>query len=159
MLIQHTLTAAEAVIGRLPPDVRILHSLRDYLIVEIQLSPTARQVVLVLFDPDRDLRALWCLGTLVKFDRDACSTLVAVAESRGRLRSWWTASVPMLAAVNIHALKSATDFALAPDDQWRVEAPVYVNTKPDGTADVDALPDGDLLRLAAPRSVALGRAP
>jgi hypothetical protein len=157
---QDQLAQVEATIGRLPPGVRIILSARDFQIIEIQLSSTPAMVqrVCVLFDTDRDLRVLWVLGALAMFDRGACSMLVALAESKGKLRSWWTKHTPMLAAVGVRPLKHAANVALAPDDRWEVEPPVFVNLKPDGTADLDALTKDDLLRRTAlPKSMALGR--
>jgi hypothetical protein len=160
MLIQDQLAHSEAAIGRLPPGVRLVQSLRDYLIVEIQLSsgkPAMVQRVCVLFDADRDLRVLWVLGALAMFDRGICSELIGLAESRGQLRSWWAGPAPVLiAALHSNALSLASDAALQPDDQWSVAPPEFVKMKPDGTVDIDALPEGDLLRTA-PRSIALGR--
>lgn len=158
-LIQDRLASSEAAIGRLPPGVRIVQSARDFIIIEIQLSPDPAMIqrVCVLFDHDRDLRALWCIGALVMFDRESCSTLVALAESRGRLASWWTAPQPMLAALGVRSLQKAADAALAPDDRWICEAPTYVKLRQDGMADLDSLPADDLLRKAAPKSIALGR--
>jgi hypothetical protein len=158
MLIQDQLAQSEAAIGRLPPGVKIAQSLRDYLIAEIQLSsiPVMVQRVCVFFDADRDLRVLWVLGALAMFDRATCAKLVALAESRGTLRSWWASPTPMLSAVDTRALRKASDAALAPDDKWTIDRPVLVQTKPDGMLDIDALPEGDLLRTA-PRAMPLGR--
>jgi hypothetical protein len=159
MLISDQLAQSEGAIGRLPAGTKIVQSLRDHILVSIQLSssPAISQHVLCLMDADRDLRVLWVLGALAMFDRAACATLVALAESRGTLRSWWANPIPMLAPMGTRSLQHASDAALAPDDIWTVEPPILVPAKPDGTADVDALPDGDLLRRMAPKGMALGR--
>jgi hypothetical protein len=157
-LIQDQLASSEAAIGRLPPGVRIVQSARDFMVIEIRLSsdPATAQRLCVLFDHDRDLRVLWCVGALVLFNREACTTLIAVAESRGKVQSWWT-STPMLAAVGVRSLQRATDAALAPDDRWDVLPPVFVNTNPHGTADLDSLDADDPLRKTTPKSISLGR--
>ena len=161
MLISDQLAQSEAVIGRLPPDCSIVQSLRDYIIVSIQLTSSTkaiRQVILVVADADRDLRVLWVLGSLVKFNRETCSRLVALAESKGKVRSWWTAHpIPMLGHVDTNDLQAASDMALAPDDRWVIAPPIFLKVKPDGAADLDSLPENDDLRRMAPRSHALGK--
>lgn len=159
MLIQDQMAQSEAAIGRLPPGVRIVQSLRDHIIVSIQLSSTPAMVqhVYVAFDADRDLRVLWVIGALAMFDRGICAELVGLAESHGQLRSWWAGPAPVfIAALHSDALSMASDAALQPDDRWSVAPPVFVKMKSDGTVDIDALPESDLLRTA-PRSIALGR--
>lgn len=164
MLIQDQLASIEAVVGRLPAGTRIIQSAALHLILEIQLSftPARVQRICVLFDNDRDLRVLWVVGALAMFSRFACENLVAVAESGGKLRSWWITPIPMLPGADIKSLQHASDVALAPDDEWIVEPPTYVKMKSDGTADLDSLPENDPLRTVSLRDadgnkVLLGR--
>jgi hypothetical protein len=159
----NTLASAEASRANMPPGCKIILALRDYSLIEILLPnlPLAQRVGIV-FDPDRDIRILSVLAALVIIDRGACAGLIGLAETQGRITSFWCGPPPVLTAGQHQrllkdALQHAATAALWPDDEWAVEPPTFVQVAPNGnTVDRAALATDSPL-LVIPERYALGR--
>jgi hypothetical protein len=137
----------------LPPGVRPLQVRRDFLLLEITLSPHTPQAqrVGILLDSDYDLRIASVLAALVIINRGECRNLIGLAESHGKIMSYW-AGPPIAFIADWHAaslqeaLKHAADAALFDSDTWEVEPPQFVAVLSDGKLDYNALDKDHPLR-------------
>jgi hypothetical protein len=158
----HLLASSEASRANLPPGTKVILALRDYVLIELLLPniPLAQRLA-ICFDEDRDIRILSVLAALVITDRSMCANLIGLAETQGRVTSFWAGPRPALIG-GMHtkllqkALQHAAKAALWPDDEWMVEPPTFCVMKPDATLDREALPANSQLRII-PERYALGR--
>lgn len=144
------------------PGVRAIRLVRDYALYEITLSKSQAQRVAVLFDADHDMRSTAVLGALVIYDRNACADLLAIAESKGRLKTYWAARQPQMirethAKLLRSAVQHAADAALfASGDEFTAEEPEFVPVLADGKLAYGVLPTEHPLRVV-PFNVTPGR--
>jgi hypothetical protein len=149
---------------QLPQSGRVITRLRDVCIIDL---PTAdqpkhtctRTAVIFADDLQADPRVY---DILLSYHYRAFKhrvNLVGLAKVRsltGPALRWWY-GCPLDAVAAQRALNEATYAALGyTNDEWKVESPVLVTMRPDGTVDRDRLPEGDLLRMAVPSRYRIG---
>jgi hypothetical protein len=129
---------------------RYLLDARDRSVVEFSLpmSPPGASTTILLWDADRDGRLLTVLESLRYRAPMMLLAVVAITETRGSV-DFWTTSEADAAAVR-RALQGAADAALAPRDQWTVNAPKVIAIK-GGSLAWDSLPSDDPVRTAVAR--------
>ena len=141
----------------MPATSRIICWLRDVLVLDLPSLPTQPRPTMtrtaIVFDPDADLRILDVLIALYYRDRQICSNVIGLAESRGRITCWY--GDPKTFDRALISIQSAAHVALWPFDHWTVEPLVLAPMREDGTVDRANLPERDLLR-AVPERYKLG---
>lgn len=126
---------------------RMLADVRDFSVLGFQ-CPRAEHRLAILWDPDRDLRAVNVALALFLREPRALQWIVALAEHSGALTVWHAADVPSPSAR--HAMTEACARALCVD-RWSVRELHSVPLRADRTVDAEALAADHPLARIAPR--------
>jgi hypothetical protein len=128
---------------------RYLLDVRDRAVIQFDLpsDPPTTTRLLVLWDPDKDLRLLTIAEACRYRSPMMLATVVAVSETCGTI-DFWTTSTDTAAVTR--AIQGAADAALRPRDQWRVAPPRVIALK-NGRPDWNSLPPNDPVRVAVQR--------
>jgi hypothetical protein len=104
---------------RLPANVRVHLSARDFQILDRQASDTLLQRVYVGYDADRDEKVLDVFSAVNYANPQVCDHIIGMAETKGRLTVWF-ADMQMLTNAQ-RVIPEAAYRALYPNDKWAVD--------------------------------------